>query len=79
MKMQQKRKFQKLQKIQKNNTGNGSGNNNNNNGSGNNDSTTTKPGNGNNLPQTGGIPATAVGLLGAVIGTLGVTMVKRKK
>lgn len=62
-----------------NNTGNGSGNNNNNNGSGNNDSTTTKPGNGNNLPQTGGIPATAVGLLGAVIGTLGVTMVKRKK
>lgn len=59
-----------------------SNNNGNNNGSNNNSGTNSnnKPGKGNNkLPQTGGVPATAVGLLGSIFATAGIVIFKKRK
>ena len=60
----------------------GNANNNGNNGSNNNSGTNSnnKPGKGNNkLPQTGGVPATAVGLLGSIFATAGIVIFKKRK
>lgn len=64
------------------NDGNSNNNGNSNNGSNNNSGTNSnnKPGKGNNkLPQTGGVPATAVGLLGSIFATAGIVIFKKRK
>ncbi|WP_429839752.1 LPXTG cell wall anchor domain-containing protein [Clostridium septicum] len=64
------------------NDGISNNNGNSNNGSNNNSGTNSnnKPGKGNNkLPQTGGVPATAVGLLGSIFATAGIVIFKKRK